>query len=78
MTLLSILPLQEFGFNIPLENSRWERTFCELDLHVPNFKQYHYSGPWFPIEKLDLYLAHKKRLYPSTLLQSRATGTQGL
>ena len=51
---------EDFGLSIPLDNSRWERTFQELEQSVAHFDRYIHRGPWREVQKEDLLLAHTK------------------
>ena len=49
--------LRDFGFDIPLENSRWEKTFQKLQEHGDQ-KSWHFLDSWEQVERSDLLLAH--------------------
>ena len=66
--------LSEFGLNIPLDDSRWERTLEELAKNGNLSGGWLYEGPWAQVGREDLLLAHEpayiRELYddPDTLL----------
>ena len=56
----ALLPsYREFGLAIPLENSRWERTFSELQ-GLSTLGDWHYSKEWSAVRREDLPLAHSE------------------
>ena len=55
---------KDFGLDIPMENSRWERTWQELR-KGGEFARFHYTEPWAQVQKSDLLLAHDKEYIDS-------------